>query len=516
MRQPFSEKLNEIDILIRAGQHVRAKAVFQGVWFERGRLPRAAVLIAASLARRLSLPAAGLALLHQHVRPSENSARFTSAASSQERAEYAACLIRIGAVDEALNLLDEISVEESPSSLIYRAFALTSRWEYEAVRVVVERFLSLRTSHPDPYQTLIARANLAQALAYLGDLTALSVIETALEEAKRERACFLMANLFILKAHVHVGERAWHEAASALSAAEERLAGSETIDAFLIRKQRAIIELHRSQGAKTAELQAISQEAQLRRHWESVRDCAYNLAIATHSVRLARHVYFGTPYRYFHERIARHFPGLETDQPYRLPLEGGGTSQSPTKTLDISLSAAAFGQHGMKFGQVPHRLLRILSEDFYRPKRSMEIFARLFPGEHYSPEYSSDRFHQACRRLRQQLAAKKIPLMIQKSAGFYDLTARPRRNIFLIFPPPTSLASEDLKSRGPEAKAEALLAEFHRRHQRAVFTAREFASRMNISGRSARRHLALGANAGVLEVHRQGPETTYRLKMTSY
>ena len=93
------------------------------------RVPRTEAAPLANLAYRAGLPELGLRLLGRIVRPPP---RVATRATAAEKAEYAVCLIRLGASEEARWLLDEIDEREYPPSLLYRAFALASRWDYEA------------------------------------------------------------------------------------------------------------------------------------------------------------------------------------------------------------------------------------------------------------------------------------------------------------------------------------------------------------------------------------------------
>jgi len=93
----FDKLFEAADGFIRAGKRAKARQLFEGAL--KRKIPPAERVRLASLARRLELPHIGLRLLAPQVRPS----RFSAAQPTEaELAEYAANLVRHGAVEENL------------------------------------------------------------------------------------------------------------------------------------------------------------------------------------------------------------------------------------------------------------------------------------------------------------------------------------------------------------------------------------------------------------------------------
>src|SRR5688572_19348862 len=97
------ESLKRLDRLVREGKGGEASAEIARL--AQRKVPHAAQAELANLAWRAGLPALGIRILHSAVRPPERSPRE---ATSKEKAEYAACLIKLGALEEGVELLSSV------------------------------------------------------------------------------------------------------------------------------------------------------------------------------------------------------------------------------------------------------------------------------------------------------------------------------------------------------------------------------------------------------------------------
>src|SRR4051794_20375252 len=110
------QAFEEIDSRIRAGKTLQAsKAVAD---LSRETLAREERIQLARLARRSFVPQIGIRLLSPVVRPG---ARSVEIANNDEKLEFAACLVWIGALQEALILLDELDPTLHPEADLFRA-----------------------------------------------------------------------------------------------------------------------------------------------------------------------------------------------------------------------------------------------------------------------------------------------------------------------------------------------------------------------------------------------------------
>jgi hypothetical protein len=194
------------------------------------------------------------------------------------------------------------------------------------------------------------------------------------------------------------------------------------MDGFLVGKWTAILRLKEEGPTAPAlrELEAVRSRAWQKEHWETVRDSDRCLALATADLALARHLYRGTPFASFRQKLARQ---MDNDS---LSGEGYVWNLGPSpaeRTLDLRTGLDDRGREVFKPAQGENRLLQVLSSDFYRPFRLASLYARLFEGEYFNPTSSPDRVHRALLRLRRALERSHFPLTIEEREGSYRLAA---------------------------------------------------------------------------------------------
>ena len=159
----LQNQLDQIDKLIKIGKFKDSKKLFQLVLNPQKIERRNAVLIA-SYARRLHIPKVSLRILRPYVRPRIH--RFMIA-NEGEKAEYAAGLIQLGQINEALNLLKEI---EYPKNYLkcfqIEASAHMSTWNYEYAEAALRKLLIVGEGKISSFDFMIADVNLAECLIY--------------------------------------------------------------------------------------------------------------------------------------------------------------------------------------------------------------------------------------------------------------------------------------------------------------------------------------------------------------
>lgn len=463
----------------------------------RRRVPRVSALTVARLARRAELPALAIRVLNPIVRPGP---RKEADATDEEKAEYAACLTKIGASEEADVLLASLSPEAVPMALLYRAFALITRWDYEGAIPLLDAFAAVRSV--EPYWRIVARVNLASAHVYVHHgKQAGKLLDALLEETKRGEHSLLHGHVLDLAAVNAMQEKAWAEAESYLRRAEELASRDEGgARPFFLRKWRAVLEASRK-GPKPGAiegLRAVRREALERRHWETVRDCDRYEATVARDRALLVHLWFGTPFEKFRENMLREF-----GEPVAIPPEYewrlGKAGREKAHTLDLFTGEISHGRK-LKPGGLVHRTLVSLCADFYRPVRLAALHYRLYPREYYNPVSAPLRVHQALWELRQWIAKARFPLAIEEREGFYRVTTEGDCRI---------------RVRGGAAlgaKAPALLDILRREWPAMPFSLSDASERLAVSPRSTLRIVREGIEAGELERSGRAALTRYRFR----
>lgn len=482
--------LQEIDELIRAGRASEAKSRLRHA--QALRVPLEERRTFANLARRLNLPTLALRVLHPIVRPTGR--HLARPATEAEKLEYAGSLVRLGAVDEALDLFKTLNAEVNPEVWLLTAFAHFSMWDYKSSIPLLQRYCA--APGLTDYQRLIGKANLAAALTYEKVPSALPLTEELLVATESGKMTLLAVNLGMMKAEAAIAEKDWEKARKALQHAQESVS-DDTLEALFIRKWKAVTELY-AQPKSSSAIEAIAevrQQAVTRRHWETIRNCDFHLAVATKNEDLFLKVYFGTPFMSLKERLKNEFgspPPLPERYEWRIK-EGKGSV-----TLDLlSTQAIMPGVRGLKPGSSHQRLLGILLTDYYRPIRVASLHGLLYRGDFFNPVSSPGRVHQAVKRLKQWLSNRRLPIRVEARHGAYCLSATHPCTVTL-----------------PQGQRSVGRMDHHLSRLRSLtsatgFTAKEAAAALDLNVWTTIRLLSKGVEEGILERSGKANRTRY-------
>lgn len=411
MKAAFSS-FQSIDRSIREGHSKEAQKEI--LLLTSRKVPRDLVVPVAALARRCGLPAVGIRLLNPIVRPHP---KAPMVATPEETAEYAECLTKIGASDEATRLLADLDPAKFPQVLLFRASALISQWSYAESIPLLQRYVKL--PQLDPYSRQVGKVNLAAALVYERKFPkATMLLRELIYESSLRHWGLLLGNALELGAQNFVLQRKWPDAQKCLAKAESLLKDSDSLDEFFVRKWKAIVHFEKATAKKKplGLLVEVRDEAKARGHWETMRQCDRFLSLATDDEGLLLHLYFGTPYESYRKRLLQDFGSrVKIPAAYVWRIKGLAVPLLP----DL-----LGGEKGVKVGQLLHRVLSALASDFYRPIRVATLYSRIYPGEYFNPVSSPARVHEGVKRLRQWFKGHRIPLAIEEKAGAYFLQAK--------------------------------------------------------------------------------------------
>lgn len=345
-----SEFIQYIDGLIRAGRSAKARSELSR--HRPHSFTRAERFELAAVARRAALPWLTLRILTPVVRPST---KKSVTATTREKAEYAAALVRVGAGREGAEILASLDSNEFPQVLLYRAHALFTQWEYQPAIPVLEKYLS---KDLDSYQRLIGEINLASAYVHERHYTHAENLLAHLEQSTRKQnLSALYGNTLERLAELAIDRKEWVKAEHHLAQAEKAVEQAAGFDAFFVRKWRSILHLFLNTKRSLPEFEAFKLVAIENRHWETVRECDAFRAIICQDRDLFLKVYFGTPYASYRERLRTDFKAPITIPEY-FPLRLS-TKASTSKDLDLLRDETK-----LKPGQLKHRILRAMVSDF--------------------------------------------------------------------------------------------------------------------------------------------------------
>ncbi len=477
------------------------------------RIPREHLVGFANVARRTKRDAWGLQILRPVIRPKTPLREPTRV---EESAMYAALLIKLDAIPEALKILGTLDPSKHADVLLYTAYALIAQWDYPAVIPVLRRYR--RSSQLTDYQRCVADMNIAASLLYARDYTQAGPLIAGLRRATESNGWNLLhANSLELAAQYFIRSGQWEEAEDHLRSAEA--AAQQPLHKLFVEKWRAIMRMQRdpTDSGAVASLESVRAEAARLEHWETLRECDFFQGSLSHQPDLVARVYFGSPFRMYRRRILEIYAAegrsCPKDYDWQPPLWGAGgaaarageSAASPCRCFDLGSGADEGGRVLLKHGQLVHRLLITLASDFYRPFSVGRLFSRLYPDEPFSPGNASERIAHAVKQTRRWIRAHRLPLVVLVDKSRYRLAASSAFSLRVHRSTP---------SQAPRVKlldhAFVGLLKAHWGHR--SFSARQAAESLRISVSSARLTLRRNARSGKVIVSGRGRATRYRLE----
>lgn len=409
--------IQSVDSLIRQGQGDSARRELERM--KSVKIPRTQVVEVANLARRAGLSNMALRLLNPIVR---SESPIYPEVSAREIAVYGATLVKIGARNEAQELLKSLSPSLVPEVLLYRSYAYFTEWRYGAAVPLLRRFTRLMEA--DVYQKNLGLLNLAAALVMQRKIDeADEILQNVLSYAKGAGLKLLIGNALELRTQVEIYRGELKAALSLIGQSTSLLRGTDDANLLLAEKWQAVIETAKDPKSLTPLLK-VRDKAVQRKNWEVVRDCDFHSARYSHNSQILSHVLFGTPFSAYRRFILK-----SIDFDYFRPesylwilnekKEANTDSESETvPELDLEPSL--------------RRLMKVLSLDFYRPWTFGEIFSELYPGEVFNPVSSPHRVARLVGRLQKELR-NQTGMTVHRSEGKISLKSTTRAALQIKF-----------------------------------------------------------------------------------
>jgi hypothetical protein len=351
----------------------------------------------------------GLTLLQRIVFPKK--VRAVQEASQREMAEYGILLLRAGITRDAEQILARVDTSEAPEALQYRALVHMTKWEFSRA---VPDLLAFVGSAPNSALALNGKVNLASAYIESGrESEAVLLLNETIAIAKSTGYTRLHRNCLAFSAQLHIQLRHFDSARASIIQGESLREGEHTSGQWQFLKWKLILDA--LEGQSFAPLVELKKRAEQNHSWDDVRLAdLYSLHIRF-DWSLFLHLYFGTPYEGFRQRLVSEF-GRSTD---RLVYYVGDKKHPRFDLRTGEIDGLVYPD--LAPGGKTHQLIEVLMRDFYQPMRTPEIYSELFPGERYDPDTAPNRVHAIISRARKALRANRIPIEIREVDGFYDI-----------------------------------------------------------------------------------------------
>lgn len=408
----FKAEFSEIDSLIKTAQWRKAQKAL--VDLKRKKLPREILVDFAALCRRANYPGLGISALHPIIY--SNSKKLDATVTAAEKVEYAYCLIRVGANQEARHLLSDPLLQGSAEIVAILATLHVKDWNYPAAIPLFCRFLQV--PEISEYSRRTGQLNLASCLLFEGKVSEAQALTNEVLASELFMGHAVFAGTALRLAGTVAFELGEYENAIALfEKAYDKFPEINLVDRFLTRKWMGITRYVLSDGDKPSkdQIQALYREAAAWKNWESIRDLDFYIACHRKDEKKLAHLFYGTPYRSYKKKIEERFTDLTIPASYEWRLRKSQTPKTKTKPKGKPKKVAMvdWTQAKSKPPEPIQCLLSILTSDFYRPFGLVELFEKLFQGEFYQSEKSEKSVYQLVLRAQKWLKKTKTPLTVE-------------------------------------------------------------------------------------------------------
>jgi hypothetical protein len=416
MPENLRTQLDRIDALIRVGN--REEAVTALSAHLPTDIPRNDAVYFASLCRRAGRPVDGMRALYPFV-----SEEIPSEPSASELEEYAACLIRIGATHEALQILETLNAPLSLDAMMLTVYAFLQEWRHEEA-IPLLRAITEQNDIPNG-QRLALQVNLAAALVIEGRTPeAHSLVGALLAQLETSRNPMLRASLLSQSARAHILNGKWKLAAKGYEEAAEIVAKIGLKHSLLHVKWTLQSRIAQGKAPGPQMTKAFKSEI-LQAHGESLREVDWTYAMKTGDIKSLTRLYFGAAQPRYRTLLLS-----QTKSKFRIP-EHYGWKLSPAKaTKHVEINGSEVTVMGKKPKPIElqaHqvRVLKALCSDFYCPVGLGKLFEAFSLSAPFDPEPAAESIGLVVSDLNDIFRRQRLGIKVKAfSVNRYGLTSK--------------------------------------------------------------------------------------------
>lgn len=402
----MSSGIEELEQLARKNQWRKVEAMV--LKHSRTSLKEAERIHLARLARRANKVALGLRLLKPLVKGPSSEIR--SNAPQSALAEFATCLILLGARKTALRVLQRLELDQ-PDNLFAWVSYYFSIQEFAQAAFYVK---SLIENANDPYQRKIGELNLCACLIYsdkAGDFQ--EKLNSLKDYFQKNSHITLLSNTFELEGQWHITQKRWEKAQLSLENARSVMGDENEIYDFFIEKWMTIVKMH-TEDVVFKEILPLIRRCNELGEYHSLRDICRHWAEVKGDKTLMEKVYFGTSCKSYRENLIKENPDLA--QTGSLAWNGSLFQHQWENELHFKSTDGT-----SSFSKLQLRIIESLTGDFFEAKSVGALFESIFPGEYFDPEYSLAKTYKAIQRLNQKFKKRGVPVHVESKKNKYRL-----------------------------------------------------------------------------------------------
>ncbi len=343
--------------------------------------------------------------------------------SVEEKIEYASCLSRLDLVDESIALLKSMLSEPIPEIHLEIAIAYMTKWDYPNAIPHLLRYLKFKNL--TLYKICVGEINLAAAYLFINESDkAESILKKLLVRVKENNFNLLWGNALELLGEISLNRKDYDSASRYFRDCGDKLQSSDPRYQLYLERWEVIIKMLRENGSKESlDLwNRIRNQSAAIFDWNSLRELELYKATVTKDVETIKNLYYGVPYPEYRKRILSTW-GKPIDLVERYDRKIGPGVAQPNKIFDVGLGKDLFTSSQLKPGQAIHRLMQVLTSDFYAPFLTEKIFSQVFKEHFFNPNTSPLQVRQLINRLNKWFSKNKIPFTVKRSVAGYRLRA---------------------------------------------------------------------------------------------
>ncbi len=436
--QKMKSLYNEFDQMIKRGESSQVFNLCKSI--NSSEIPRNLLVEFAEIARRIGQPQLMIRWLRPIVR-SEKPAH--PPVSIMELTTYTQGLIRLGGFNEAQRMIETILKHEGEKTFeqfrggIYfmQASLFVMQWKYKKAIPFFKKHRTLKSV--EGYQKVVSTLNLIAAYSAIGDFKK-SIFEINRLEPKliknnaTGQFTLILGNLNEVKSQVMFLLKNYSEALLCLDKANQLLKRADKRSLLYVAKWKTLIELAVSDSDNKIiylnQLREIQLQSKLISDYETVREIDFQYALFTKNIDMFLKVYWGSRQETYRKRILKIFtdelnlnPKEFIQKSFNYPLfKQEEISRIVTKnfpTVDLLSNVRS---------KLVRKLFALLTREFYRPLRLIELFDELYPDEYFNPKSTPEKIHKLINYARIFITKNKYPIEIKNlKVGFQIVATQP-------------------------------------------------------------------------------------------
>ncbi len=418
--------------------------------------------------------------------------------SQEERAEYAATLIQVGALSESTQLLDDVDAQIVPRKHLYKALGLFRLWKYDEAIPHLEQFITLSSG----YEQAVGKINLTAATIVTGDFLSAKRLLGEIAALIQDRG-YKTLELTIQDLIMQLWTKQGHFESTHNLVAELRTEHDLPTEVFQFKiAKREFFEKCQTQPSEVTkeDFNLLKRRAWEFKDWDGIRECDYFFAKVFKSSYFMTKVYFGSPYPLYRKKIEEDFLNFSPEGSSHFVLRAPRNEGHLHFILDLETGEVEGCDTKYVLEGLILKLIDLLTEDFYRPVLLGEAYHRLYPGEFYDFSLAKNRIFNLIQRTNEISQTQNFGYLISTKDSEVRLRLGAAFGVRRKF-------SENINSK---SRSSVRLATLQKHFGLNVFTTTEAASVLNLAASQVTISLQDGLKSGLIEKLGAGRSTRYR------